>query len=173
MSTKASLTNKTLNLVQLKDEMDEIIFNYIDTTQKWEVAYSLLDELLKSAVDYFNRYVKAYGELPKENTYWVLFLDIVSKIIYFHTIAYYQLNVKQQQDVKEQTIQLLTTAANCIPDVNKEVNAEFLNEIASSYDKIQASIGEQGAFEKMIINQKNRASDCIKEFEKFSELLIK
>ncbi|MBD8026795.1 hypothetical protein H9636_08995 [Ureibacillus sp. Re31] len=169
MSTKVPMTNNhTLNLVELNDRMEEIVFNYIDTTQNWKKAYTNLDELVKSAVNHFNHVVQANGELPKENTYWVLYMNVVCKLLYFHTISNYHLQMNIDQDVKKEVLNLLTVAANCIPDVHMEDNAEFLKELATSYENIELYNGKQGEFEKMIVAQNNRVIDCIKTFSTYS-----
>ncbi|KGR86391.1 hypothetical protein CD30_19010 [Ureibacillus massiliensis 4400831 = CIP 108448 = CCUG 49529] len=168
MSTKLSITGKDLNLLKFKEDMDEIVFNYIDTTQKWEKAYSQLDELLNGAVDYFNSHITGVG-MPKQNTYWVLFMDITSKLIYFHTLAYQQLKMIQNEDVTKEVLQLYLVAANCIPDVQKLANAEFLMEVAHSYEELKLYNDKQGEFEKVLLKQNNSADKCIQAFYEFTK----
>jgi hypothetical protein len=173
MSTTRVPLKKALNLIQLKEEMDGIVFNYIDTSQKWDVAHTQLDELLKNAIDYFDSYTKANGDLPKENTYWVLFLNFGYKLIYFHTISYYQLKGCDNEEVKERVVELLTLAANCIPNVKKRSHGEFLNEIARSLEEIQQEPKIQGEFEKSILEQNNQVKDCILSFAKATKFFLK
>ncbi len=173
MSAKVSNTNKALNLLQLKETMDEIVFDYIDSTQKWEKAYEEIDELLNNTVNFYNNHVIKEGGVPKQNTYWVLFMDIASKLIYFHTMAYYQLKKQQNLDVSKEVLQLYKIAANCIPDVRKLANAEFLIEVAQRYEEIELYNGKQGEFERIILEQNNRANDCINAFRKFTNIYKK
>lgn len=168
MSVKESITGKSLNLLQLKEQMDEVVFNYIDTSNKWERAYSELDGLLISIVDFFNSQITSEG-LPKQNTYWILFMDITSRLIYFHTFAFYQMKKLQQEDVTKEVLQSYLIAANCIPDVRKLANAEFLLEVAHSFEEIELYKGKQGEFERAILEQNNQASDCIEAFLNFTK----
>lgn len=157
-----------LNVVQLQERMDDTVFNYIDTTQKWEKAYASLDDLLNQAVTFFKDYVvRSNGELPKSNTYWNLFIGITSKLIYFSSISYYHLNNKQQHDVKKQVLRSLTYAANCLPEVRNELNHEFLKEISQSYEEIELYQNTKGAFEEMILTQNNRFEECLKSFYEY------
>lgn len=160
-----------LNVVQLQERMDDTVFSYIDTTQKWDKAYPSLDNLLNQAVTFFKDYVESSnGELPKSNTYWNLFMGIASKLIYFNTVSYYRLNDSQQNHVKENVLGSLIYAANCLPEVCNEVNSEFLKEISQSYEEIEFYNGTKGAFEKMILANNNRFDDCVKSFYEFCQI---
>ena len=172
MSAKVPLKN-TGSLLQLKEQLDEIVFNYIDTSQKWEVAYAKLDELLKSATVYFDSYMKANGDLPKEDTTAILFLNVSYKLIYFHTISYYHLTETQQEEVKDHVLELLILAAECIQDVHKENHAEYVHEIAKSYEEISQVKGSQIQFEKTILEKNNSVADCFESFAKAAKLFIK
>lgn len=167
------MTKNVLSLFQLEARMDEIVFDYIDTSQKYETAKAKLDELVNSMVEYFSDHVKVNGDLPKGNTYWVLFMNVASKLIYFHTISYYHLKVEQKEDVKNEVIELLRIAANCLPNVHEEGNAEFLDEVAKSFEEIQPDHGKHGDFKKMILDQNNRPKDCFEAFLKYTNNKIK
>ncbi|RTQ95858.1 hypothetical protein [Lysinibacillus telephonicus] len=172
MSAKISVTSKALNLLQLKETMDEIVFNHIDSAQKWEKAYNELNELINSTVHFFNSHVTKEG-VPRQSTYWVLFMDIASRLIYFHTVAYHHLKKEQNEEVTKDILQLYTLAANCIPDVRKLASAEFLMEVAQSYEELEYYKGKQGEFERVILEQNNRATDCINAFSKFAKIYKK
>ncbi|SOC02379.1 hypothetical protein SAMN05880501_10323 [Ureibacillus xyleni] len=168
MRTKVPMTNKDVNLLRLKESMDEIIFNNIDTSQNWEKAYSSLSELLDQFVEYYISATQvANGETPKVNTFWMMFLDIISKLIYFQSLSYYKMQSEKSAKVIEETKDLFTLAANCIPNVQKIVNAEFLNEIANSFEEIEQSNGV--SFERMILQKDNQPQECLKHFANFVE----
>ncbi|MFC7684569.1 hypothetical protein [Ureibacillus sp. GCM10028918] len=169
MSTKVPLKD----LLQLKEQLDEIVFNYIDTSQKWEVAYSKLDSLLENVTAYYDSYMEANGDKPKENTTAVLFLNVSYKLIYFHTISFYHLKETNQEVVKERVLELLTLAANCIPDVNKENHIAYLQEIAASFEEISNIQGKQQEFEKLNLERNSSIVDCFDTFSKAKNLLLK
>lgn len=172
MSTRVPLEN-TMHTLQLKEQLDEVVFNYIDTAQNWEVAYSKLDKLLEEATVYFHEYMEASGDQPKGNTTAIIFLNVAYKLIYFHTISHYHLKDTNQQAVKENALELLTLAAKCIPDVKKENHAEYLTEIAKSYEKISQVEGKQKEFEQAILEQNTSVSDCFTAFSKALKLFQK
>ncbi|RUL57109.1 hypothetical protein [Lysinibacillus antri] len=168
MTTKVPMANNALNILSLKESMDEIIFNYIDTSKNWEKAYSSIGELLDDAVEYFSNYVKGNnGQLPNENTYWVLFMDLTSKLLYFQTLAFFRLKLQRKEVVSEEIKTLFLLAANCIPDVQKIVNAQFLNEVGRTYEEIELYDGKEGGFERLILKQNNRAKDCLEAFSNY------
>lgn len=172
MSTKVPLKN-ALHILQLKEQMDEVVFNYIDTSQKWEVAYSELDVLLEKTTGYFESYMEASGDKPEGNTTAVLFLNVAYKLIYFHTISYYHLEETDQAAVRDKVLDLLTLAAKCIPDVHKENNAEYLGEIAKSYEEISREQGNQQGFNKVILEKKPKIEDCFAHFSEAKKLFLK
>lgn len=172
MTTKVPMTNEAVKLIRLKEKMDEIIFNDIDTSQNWERAYLSLGELLERFVDYYNTAV-ANDESPKENTFWMMFLDISSKLIFFHSLSYYKMQTEKSVKVIEEVKELFTIAANCIPNVQKIVNAQFLNEIASSYEELELLNVKEGSFERTILIQNNKPQTCFEHFSKFVQLLKK
>lgn len=170
MSAQTQISNKVLNLVQLQDRMEELVFNHIDTSQKWDKAYSGLTELLNQSVSYFNQSVENNkGELPKANTFWALFMDIESKLIYFNTLSYLRLKENQLDSIKGNILRLLVQAANCIPEVQKETNTEFLDEICNCYEEIENYNGKKGELKRIILAQNNRLDACLSSFKEFSE----
>jgi len=172
MSTIVPKKN-TLYVLQLKEQVDETVFNYIDTSEKWDVAYAKLDALLKEAIVNFENYMEVNGEKPKEDTTSVLFLNGLFKLVYFHTISYYHLEDNKQNEKRAKVLELLILAANCIPNVAKGNFADYLKEIANSYEEISQVEGKQQEFEKAIIEQNNKISDCFAAFKKATELVIK
>lgn len=162
---KIQVSDNILNLAQLQDKMDDIVFNHLDTTQNWKRAYEGLDELLLQAISYFKVQVEeANGTLPKGTVYWNLFMDIVSKIIYFRTSAEKHLVDFNNPSEKEKVLYTLKVAANCLPNVQKG-NKEFLQEIAQFYEEIELFEGKEGAFEQFYLSKNNSIEDCLKNFE--------
>lgn len=172
MSTKIPLKNAG-HLLQIKEQLDEIVFNYIDTSQNWKVAYLELDSLLDKAAILYSGFKEANGDRPRENTNAILFLNVSYKLIYFHTISYYHSIETNREAVKAQALELLTLAANCIPNVQKENHAEYLSEIAKSYEEISQIQGKKQVFEKTILEQNNKIVDCLNSYLKASSLLLK
>ncbi|MDN4494576.1 hypothetical protein [Ureibacillus aquaedulcis] len=172
MSTRIPMET-AVNLLEMKEQLDEVVFNYIDTQQKWEVAYSKLDSLLEKVISYYESYMKANGDKPKENTTANLLLTMSYKLIYFHTISNYHLEEMNQVESKDQTLELLTLAANCIPNIQKENHGEVLYEIAKSYEEISQEQGTQQKFVDRILEQNNRITDCFASFSKAAGLLLK
>lgn len=171
MSTKVPLKD-ALHLLHFKEQVDEIVFNYIDTSQKWEVAYFELNLLLEKATAYFDSIMEASGDKPKGNTTAVLFMNSAYKLIYFHTISYYHLKETNQESSKDKVLELLTLAAKCIPDVKKENHAEYLKEIAKTYEEISQVQGKQQEFEQAILEQNNKIADCFAHFSKARNLFF-
>src|SRR5690554_4918576 len=103
------VNNNILNLVQLQEELDGILFDYIDTSQKWNQAFERLEELLRQTISYFTSYVRNEGKVPEGNVFWALYMDIVAKIIYYKTLSYMNLE-SNSVEKKDEIIKALHDA---------------------------------------------------------------
>lgn len=127
------ITNEILNVGTLQHVMNQTVFDYVDTSQKSEKAYEILDDLLHQAVNYFNEQLEKYdGELPKRSTYWPLFMDVTSKLVYFNGLTHAQLIDSTDEDARLHIVEMYKISARCLPNVKSEENGEFLEEIAKS-----------------------------------------
>lgn len=159
---------KNLNLLQLQNEMNEIVFNYIDTTQKWEKAYTHLDDLLNVAIEHFQSHIKK--ELKHKltsDTYSVLFLNIVARTIYFLTIAYKEMKKNNSELYKDNALSLLLHSVKCLPNTKNEENKQFLNEIKELAEQLGGNVEE---VEKIAEKNNQDPTHCFQSFDKFCEL---
>lgn len=158
---KNQISQNYLNIVQLQEELDGILFNYIDTLQKWEKAFEELKRLLEEITTYFKNYVESKnGQLPENEMYWSLFMDIVSKIIYFKTVAY--LNLVKDLDEEQKTLikNAFHDAANCLPNVQGR-NKEFLQEIGQTYHQLF----DDEEFERIYLEKNKSLKECLEFFK--------
>lgn len=165
------VNNNILNLVQLQEELDGILFDYIDTSQKWNQAFERLEELLRQTISYFTSYVRNEGKVPEGNVFWALYMDIVAKIIYYKTLSYMNLETNSVEK-KDEIIKALHDAVNCLPNVEKR-NHELLQEISNTYEKLELFNGNEGEFERHYIEKNNTLEDCIKYFNEFCKNEVK
>lgn len=121
-----------LNLANIQTKLDEIVFENIDTGHKWEHAQSMLQELLNQCDEFFAAYIQRNeGQLPKENSYWALFMDLVAKITYF--IGY----TEQQRGADSSYLaNKYENAAKFLPNCDHEGCVEFYEEIRNSYQSV-------------------------------------
>lgn len=135
--TNIELKNDLLNLPQLQLQVDTIVFDYIDSTQNWSKAYAQLEDLLQKVVQNFNGYIaRNEGELPKASTYWILFMDIAAKLLYFTGLAKFHLIDAGDQEASVQVFELYKASAGCLPNALLEENEEFLSEIQKSMEQL-------------------------------------
>ncbi|MED3662645.1 hypothetical protein NST62_07815 [Ureibacillus sp. FSL K6-8385] len=161
---RIQVNNDILNLVQLQEELDGILFDYIDTSQKWDSAYNELKQLLEELIAYFKNYLrKNDGKLPDNEMYWSLFMDITSRIIYFKTFAYMNLLNDINEEQKEAIKQALHDAAGCLPNVQGR-NMEFFQEISQTYHQL---FQEKDDFEKYYYDKNNSLHDCLEYFNEY------
>ncbi|QBK26353.1 hypothetical protein [Ureibacillus thermophilus] len=162
--TKIQVTNDLMNLFQLQEELDRILFNYVDTSQKWDIAYEELGQLLNELNTYFRNYIQSNNrQLPENEMYWSLFMDNVSRIMYFKIFAYINLQKELSEEQKEKIKHALYDAASCLPDVQGR-NYQFLQEIGQTYSHLY---DDHSQFEKTYLAKNNRLFDCIKYFHEF------
>jgi hypothetical protein len=122
-------SNGLLNLAAMNERTDEIVFDYIDTKPNWEKAYTNLDALLEESVKFFLDYVKQTGELPKAKTYWSLFLDLNTKLIYFSTLALSKNELKSKGISESVLANRFQFAINSLTNVHTEEGEQFLQEM--------------------------------------------
>ena len=158
---EVSISNNVLNIATLQQKMETVVFDHIDSTQNWPVAYKKLDELFKQTVNYFNQYVANNGrQLPKTNTYWTLYLNIASQLVYFTALAKSNVEAGQYSEVKENIAKAYKVALDCLPASNSEENEQFLEEVIKSYT---ALTGEAIAVEP------RKTEQCIAAFSEFTK----
>lgn len=161
MSVNIQITNNMLNLATLQNKMDETLFDYVDTTPNWPKAYAILDDLLHQAVNYFNQYVEQRnGELPPSNSYWTLFMDLASRLIYFNGMTHAKLIDVQDEGAKNNIVNLYEISAKCMPNAKLEQNQQFLEEIVASYLELEPNGERAHILDKAGSSEK----DCIQSF---------
>ena len=151
-----------LNLADLQQQMDETIFDYIDSKPNWDKAYILLDEMLEQTTKYFLRVVETKGELPKANTYWVLFTEINAKLIYFTTLALKHRTQRSKGITDELLANRFEIASKCLTNIHTEENEQFLQEIKASFNEVSDRPDYEGLNERCV-------ESCIEQFYEFAK----
>ena len=130
------LKNDLLNLPQLQLQVDTIVFDYIDSKPNWSKAYEQLDELLQKVARNYNGYItRNEGAMPKASTYWTLYMDVASKLLYFTSLAQSHLIDDQDQQAKAKIIERYKICASCLPNATIEENEEFIAEVKKSMEQ--------------------------------------
>ena len=152
-----------LNLAAFQQKMDEIVFENIDTKPNWEKAFIGLDELLEQTTKFFVTYVKNKEyQLPKNSSYWVLFMELNAKLIYFTTLALKNYDKKSIGITNEVLARRFEIASKCITNVNTEENEQFLVEIKDTFDTVSSTEDYEGLKERKV-------EDCIQTFYEFAK----
>ena len=146
-----------LNLAELQQRMDEAIFDYIDSKPNWDKAYILLDEMLEQTTKYFLHIVDLKNRLPKSTTYWVLFMELNAKLIYFTTLALKNRTQKSNGITNELIANRFEIAAKCLTNIHTDENVLFLQEIKASFDEVSSRQDYEGLNDRQI-------ESCIEQF---------
>lgn len=159
------LKNDLLNLPNIELKMDHIVFDHIDTKPNWSKAYEMLDELLQKMAVGFNASVdRKDGALPKASTYWVPFMNIASKLLYFTGLAHSNLIDAEDEDAKTHIVKLYQMSVACLPNAQVEENEEFLTEVKKSIIAIAPQTKQP-----VEISTSSTVDECIAKFETFSK----
>lgn len=159
------MKNDLLNLPNLKFKMDQTVFDYIDSMQNWPKAYSLLDELLQKVAINFNAAIaKNEGQLPKASTYWVLYMDVAAKLLYFTGLAHAHLIDENDVDAKSHIVNLYQISAACLPNAQIEENEEHIEELKKSIAEMKP-LNEESIELKM----SSSINDCFTQFYTFTK----
>lgn len=121
-----------LNLAKIQLQLDEIVFENIDTGRNWERAQMLLHELLEESKQFFSNYLERNdGKLPKANSYWALFMDLVARLSYF--IAYAEQQLGEGPSILASKY---AAAVSFLPNCEHEGCVDFFEEVCESYKSV-------------------------------------
>lgn len=153
-----------LSLASLQERLDSTVFDYVDTTQNWGKAKVNLQDLLGEAVDHFTKYMKENKDLPKSSPFWVLFMGLASRLVYFNALVDENLMDQRNDQEKAEILHAYKVAANCLPNIQFEDNADFLSEIQKSFKGLNKTNAEP-----QIENGVRSLHDCLIVFYEFTE----
>ena len=149
-----------LDIISMQEQVDEIVFNYIDTSVNYEQAYKQIAPKLDEAMQFVQRYLQANSlETPPSNTYWMLFAGLVSKLAYFKAYTMWKLQHGSQDEMNR----LFIASAYVLPNKETEANEEILEDIAAQYTVFQQQNGEETLVDlhKQALAQKLTPTDCL------------
>ena len=137
VSMNIQVKNNILNLAELQEKLNRVVFDYVDTTQKWEKAQENLQQLQSQMIEYFEQYLsRNEGVLPSSNPYWVLFLDLASRLVYFNNLVKQNVVSDLDEKTRNEVANAYEMAAKIFPYKQSEENDEFLTEIEKSLQHI-------------------------------------
>jgi len=172
MFTQVEINNGLLNVAQLHEKVDEIIFDYIDTSKNWGKGYKGLNNLFQQTVQFYVKYVDENGN-PKSNLYWTLFLDVVGRLVYFRTLAEKHLTDLPTNENVDNFIKGYVVAAACLQNANTNQEHELLDEINESFKEIHPSNSEKGIFNHSILENTNSLEEVLLEFYNYCSTFTK
>ena len=156
-----TISNNVLNLADLQQKMDETIFDYIDSKPNWDKAYIILDEMLEQTTKYFLNIVNSKG-LPTPTTYWVIFMELNAKLIYFTTLALKNRTQKSNGITDELIANRFEIASKCLTNIHTDENELFLQEIKASFQEVSLREDYAGLNDR-------KAESCIEQFYEFAK----
>lgn len=137
VSMNIQVKNNILNLAELQEKLNRVVFDYVDTTQKWEKAQENLQHLQLQLVEYFEQYISRNdGALPSGNPYWVLFLDLASRLVYFNNLVKQNVVPELDETTRNEVANAYEMAAKIFPYKQSEEDDEFLGEVEKSLQQI-------------------------------------
>ena len=161
MSMNIQVKNNILNLAELQEKLNRVVFDYVDTTQKWDKAQENLQQLQSQMVVYFEQYVsRNEGALPSGNPYWVLFLDLASRLIYFNNLVKQNLLSNIDEATQNEIANAYEISAKIYPYKQSEESDEFLDEVEKSLQQITDST-------RLIDKSAHPLSQCMEYFHDY------
>ncbi|CDZ99907.1 hypothetical protein BN1050_00356 [Metalysinibacillus saudimassiliensis] len=121
-----------LDVMSLQEQIDHIVFDYMDTSVRHEIAHEQLNELFTEVQQYFASYImKNNGVLPDASTYWLMFVSCVSQLSYFLSITTF--TTAQQSADKTQAVQYAELAVATLPQMKNEDDELLVDEMNEKY----------------------------------------
>lgn len=164
MSVKVK--KEIVDLLSMKEKMDVIVFDYIDTANHWSKAFKSLSAMLHQLMSHYKSYVQSNeGQPPASNSYWLLFADLSAKLAYFNALTMFELQ-KEQAETHVDIERLLLLAGYGLPTIDNEENEEMLEQIVDLYKKLSIKNIKQKAeeFEATIIQNKGSVQEALSYF---------
>lgn len=128
--------SKLLKVSAMESHLNQVIFDCIDTSEKWDQAEKELVEMERELEQFFVKTIDDNnGELPKENSYWYLFMDVVAKVLYFRSLASSSLKPNDEKVVAKSK-EAMTTVVHTLPNNHLEENEDFLNEVVQTMERL-------------------------------------
>lgn len=159
MSTRVK--SDVLDLEELQEQLNHTVFDHIDTAQNWEKAQDRLLPLYSQAVAYLKENVEQNnGAMPKENSHWMLFMHIASRLVYFETLIKHNMSNPSDEASRNQIAEGYVTAAKTLPNCQTEYNEEYFSEINKSLEQLTAG---EAAVEK----SDTPLSECLQTFYRY------
>lgn len=129
--------NNILNLAELQEKLDHTVFDHVDTTQNWGKAQEKLQPLYSEMTAYFKEAVNRNdGDMPKENSYWVLFMHTASRLVYFDNLVKHHISPAIDETSRRKIADGYVTAARILPHCQSEQNEEYFEEINKSLQQL-------------------------------------
>ncbi|MGE7912814.1 hypothetical protein [Lysinibacillus xylanilyticus] len=156
-----------LDIVKLQEKMNNIVFDYLDTSNNYPKAMRELNPLYTQVTTFYKNYVdERAGEIPSANTYWHLFIDCCAKLCYFLAAStYYSSNALQK--TPEKVEQLLTVAAFSLPSIEQEENEQLLLAIFTLYSEVVEDEEKTASLRNVVLEQKGAVKQCLQQFKLF------
>lgn len=165
MLMNIEVKNNILNLVELQEKLSRVVFDYVDTTQNWEKAQEHLQHLQSQMVVYFEQYISRNDDsLPSGNPYWVLFLDLASRLVYFNSLVKQNVVSDLDEATRNEVANAYEVAAKIFPYKQSEESDEFLMEIEKSLQQITDST-------RLVDKSSYSLSKCIENFYDYIKTL--
>lgn len=125
---------KELDIISIQEQVDEIIFNHIDTAANYQEAYKVFAQKLDEMLQFLQRYLQANKlDVPPSNTYWTLFAGLASKLMYFKAYTMWKLDHGKVEEMNE----LFIASACVLPNKETEAAEEILEDISANYAAFQ------------------------------------
>lgn len=128
--------SKLLKVSAMEQNLNQVIFDCIDTTERWDQAEKELFEMDRELEQFFVKMIDENdGALPKENSYWYLYMDVVAKVLYFKSLASISLQPNDETVLAKSKVAMITVV-RILPNNHLEENKDFLNEVTQTITRI-------------------------------------
>jgi len=128
--------SKALNISAMESHLNQVVFDCIDTSENWARAEKELSEMERELEQFFVKTIdQNEGELPKQNSYWYLYMDIVAKVLYFRSLANSSLNPNDEKVTAKAKAAMLTVV-RILPNNHIEENEDFLKEVIQTISRL-------------------------------------
>jgi len=139
-----------LDVMHLQETIDQVVFDYLDTSVRHEIAHEQLVALFSEVQTYFTNYItKNNGAIPQPSTYWHMFVSCVSQLSYFLSITTF--TTAQQA----QALAYAQLAVTTLPKIKSEDDELLVADMKAQYIKLITEPTEQQRILEALTTQRN------------------
>ncbi|GGG27275.1 hypothetical protein GCM10007425_22300 [Lysinibacillus alkalisoli] len=136
-----------LDIMSLQEQVEQIVFDYMDTSVRYEIAYEQLNPLFQETINYYMTYLDKQQALPTASTYWHMFASTTAQLSFFLSVVL--LSTAKTDEQRKEGMTLAHIAVTSLPYVQAESIDLVVQEMNDTYTRLLEGVDQQQILAKL------------------------